>query len=94
MPIDLPPPPAIDESRRGILTINEAGFCALLGLKGHRVEEFRVTSAGNLQIELVGEDMPAGFLPKPVVLTVHVIDGGETRLLSWQHKPEKRWRVR
>jgi hypothetical protein len=92
MPIDLPPEPPIDESRRGILTINEGGLLALLGLKGHRIEEMRITTGGNLQVELVGEDMPIGTLPKPVVLICHV--GGDQRELSWEHKPEKRWRVR
>lgn len=89
----LPPPQRVDESRRGILTINDAGMLALLGIKHHRIEDFRVTVCGNLQIELVGKDMPEGALPKPVTLICHVNADG-TRELSWDHKPAERWRVR
>ena len=95
------PVPAVDESRRGILTINEGGMAALLGLKpDHRIEEFRVTSAGNLQVEIVGADMPEGFAPKPVVLLVQqrtVGDPGGSRRehwASWEHLPERSWRLR
>jgi hypothetical protein len=102
MAIELPPRTPVDESRRGILTISDHGLLALLGIPGnHRIEELRVTTTGNLQIEIVGEDMPVGCLPKPVVLTCHVEtigvapDRAERRTFAaWQHKPEKRWRLR
>ena len=99
MPIvePLPAPPPVDESRRGILSIAPEGLLAVLGIPGaHRVEEMRITTAGNLQIEIVGADMPDGCLPKPVVLLCHVesADGERRVFSSWQHKPEKRWRVR
>jgi hypothetical protein len=99
MPLDLPPLPPVDESRRGILTIAPEGLLALLGIPGnHRVEEMRITTCGNLQLEIVGEDMPEAIFPKPVVLLCHVetdADTGERRVFaSWDHRPEKRWRVR
>jgi hypothetical protein len=95
-----PPSPPVDESRRGILTIADTGLLALLGIERHRIEEMRVTTTGNLQIELVGEDMPEGCLPKPVVLIVHQQTIGDptkherAHFASWEHKPSKRWRLR
>lgn len=100
MPLDLPPTPPVDESRRGILTIADTGLLALLGIERHRIEEMRITTTGNLQIELVGEDMPEGCLPKPVMLCVQQKTVGDPRnherehYAFWDHKPEKRWRLR
>jgi hypothetical protein len=96
MTLELPPAAPVDESRRGVLTINDGGLLALLNIAGHRIEEMRVTASGALQVELVGEDMPEGLLPKPVELLVtQVVVGEERRAFgSWRHKPEKRWRMR
>jgi hypothetical protein len=101
---NFPATPPVDESRRGILTINEGGLLGLLGIENHRIEEMRITTTGNLQIEIVGEDMPAGCLPKPVVLlcNVQLNRPGDLSELTpdrrifahWEHKPEKLWRLR
>lgn len=82
----------IDHTRRGILTVNDGALLTLLGLDPRRymVEELRVTTTGNMQIELVGGDMPEGNLPKPVELLCHD-HGKRRREFSWAHKPEKRW---
>jgi hypothetical protein len=81
----------IDHTRRGILTISDGFLLALLGLDArYMVEELRITTLGNLQIEIVGGDMPDGNLPKPVTLLCHV-NGKKRRQFSWAHMPEKRW---
>lgn len=91
MAVELPPDPPIDETRRGVLTISPPALLGLLGIpRDHRVERLHVTYDGELTIELVGADMPEGFLPQPVTLIAHT--SREKPLeLCWGHKPAKRW---
>jgi hypothetical protein len=94
LPLNLPAAPPIDESRRGILSIAPDVLLHLLRVPGnHRVGDLRITMHGTLQIEIIGEDMPEGWLPKPVVMTDQAKD--ERRVFgSWEHDPERRWLIR
>jgi hypothetical protein len=88
-----PPEPEIDETRHGVLTVGVTALQMLLGLpRDHRISGLRLTFAGDLQIDIVGADMPddSPFLPKPVVLLCHTARDKPLEL-SWAHKPDKRW---
>jgi len=99
MPFEAPALAPVDESRRGILSMAPEVLLGLLRIPGaHRVEEIRVSATGALQIEIVGEDMLEGMLPKPVVLLCTAVTnratGDRSVFGSWEHKPERRWRIR